>query len=239
MTGDGLFASYAYPPNELGYCGPADTTVDELAAHAREFDGAWPYLRAIAEGAGIGDPLDVDVVRSYWLGGRLLDKVDGGRLLARLREAFSGQVTGLLADLAGPDGVLAHHSFHVFVVYPWIRFLDRDPATPLRVMQSCRIRHGTVESVYDDQATIISRPLTWADSELRLGEPVAEQVRWQRNGAMLAPRPAPGQLVSAHWDWICGVLTDDEASALDVATQTTLDLVNRTGHAGSAPRCPQ
>ncbi|MEO3757474.1 DUF6390 family protein [Mycobacterium sp. B14F4] len=231
MTGDGLFASYAYPPNELGYCGPADTAVDQLAAHASEFDGAWPYLLAIADGAGVGDPLDTDVVRNYWIGGRLLDKVDGAQLLARLREAFSGQVTGLLADLSGPDRVLAHHSFHVFVVYPWIRFLDRDPATPLRVMQSCRIRWGTVDAVHDDHATIMSRPLILAGSELRLGDPVAEHVRWNQSGTMSAARPTPGQAVTAHWDWLCGALTDDEVAALELATGTTLDLVNRARRA--------
>ena len=53
MTGRELFASYAFPPNELGYCGPPDTTQAELASHAKEFDGAWPYLQAIAD-AGLG-----------------------------------------------------------------------------------------------------------------------------------------------------------------------------------------
>src|SRR5512139_1310757 len=101
MTGDALFARYAFPPNELGYCGPADTAVDELVARAREFDGAWPYLRAIADAAGVGDPLDIDVVRTYWVGGPHLDKGDAQALLVRLREAFTGQMTGLLGDLDG------------------------------------------------------------------------------------------------------------------------------------------
>lgn len=227
MSGAGLFASYAYPPNELGYCGPADTTVAQLGAHAREFDGAWPYLRAMADATDVGDPLDVEVVRNYWIGGRLLDKVDGEQLLAGVRDAFSGQVTGLLAEVNGPDLVLAHHSFHVFVVYPWIRFLDRDAATPLHVMQNCRIRWGTVDAVHDDHATIVSQPLISVDRELRLGDPVAERARWRQDGTVLAARPVPGEVVSAHWDWVCGVLTDDEASALALATQTTLDLVNR------------
>ena len=71
-TGHGLFAQYAYPPNELGYCGPADGDgPSELATHAMEFDGAWPYLTAIANAVGCSDPLDEDVVRSYWVGWRL------------------------------------------------------------------------------------------------------------------------------------------------------------------------
>ena len=71
------------------------------------------------------DPLDEDIVRSYWVGGPSLNKVDPAVLLTQLRTAFKGQVTGLLDAVPATTEVLAHHSFHVFVVYPWIRFLDR------------------------------------------------------------------------------------------------------------------
>jgi hypothetical protein len=230
--GYSLFARFAFPPNELGYCGPADVAQlrrdgpSALAAHAEEFDGAWPYLRLIAEAAGITDPLDTDVVSNYWLGGSLLEKVDPAELLARLRTAFTGQVTGLLGRLSGQAHALAHHSFHVFVVYPWVGFLDRDPTTPLRVMQDCRIRWGTVESVLDEHAVIVSRPLTFDAGVLALGDPEVERVRWSKDGGSLAPAPAPGDTVSAHWDWVCGTLTDTECDALEAATQTTLGLVN-------------
>lgn len=228
-----LFARYAFPPNELGYCGPDDSDVllradnaDELAAHAKEFDGAWPYLRAIADATGTPDALDADVVRSYWVGGPHLDRVDAAVLLKRLRHAFTGQTTGLLFDLAHPQGSLAHHSFHVFVVYPWVRFLDRDAAIALKVLQDCRIRWGTVESVEDQHAVITTRPLTFTGGTLALGEPGPERVRWSKDGVALIRPPAPGDVVSAHWDWACGVLADDESAALAAATQTTLDLVN-------------
>jgi hypothetical protein len=233
-AGHALFARYAFPPNELGYCGPADSDVllhgddpAQVAAHAKEFDGAWPYLRAIADATGTRDALDADVVRSYWVGGPELGRVDAAELLGRLRSAFKGQATGLLFDLSEPDGSLAHHSFHVLVVYPWVRFLDRDAATALKVLQDCRIRWGTVESVDDEHALIMSRPLRFAGGALSLDEPRPERVRWSRGGVSLIGRPAPGDVVSAHWDWACGILSDDERAALTVATQTTLDLVNR------------
>jgi hypothetical protein len=229
-----LFARYAFPPNELGYCGPADADVllrgdnpAEVAAHAKEFDGAWPYLRAIADATGTPDALDADVVRSYWVGGPQLDRVDPAALLDKLRRAFKGQSTGLLFDLAQPQGSLAHHSFHVFVVYPWVRFLDRDATIALKVLQDCRIRWGTVESVEDEYAVIVTRPLTFTDGTLALGEPGPDRVRWSKAGVSLIEPPTPGDVVSAHWDWACGVLADDECAALAAATQTTLDLVNR------------
>ena len=201
-------------------------TTRELASHAREFDGAWPYLQAIADAIGVSDPLDADIVRNYWVGGALLDKVDADDLILRLRTAFSGQVSGLLKDLTTASQALAHHSFHVFVVYPWVRFLDRDPTTPLRVMQDCRIRWGSVESVEDEHAVILSRPLTFDAGVLALGEPVAERVRWSQDGAALLPAPTPGTVVAAHWDWICASLSDDDQAALATATSETLDLVN-------------
>jgi hypothetical protein len=226
------FARYAFPPNELGYCGPADAdallsggSVAELASRAREFDGAWPYLGAIADAADVTDPLDAEVVRNYWVGGRLLAAVDPDALLTRLRTSFTGQVTGMLDDL-GPGEALAHHSFHVFVVYPWIRFLDRDAEKPVQVMQDCRVRWGTVESVRDDHVMIHSPPLVFANGRLLLGDPVAERVRWRKDGTSLAPPPVPGQTVSAHWDWVCGSLDDGESDALAMATQATLDIVN-------------
>lgn len=232
-AGHALFARYAYPPNELGYCGPTDPAVllraDDAAAisaHATGFDGVWPYLRAIADAAGCDDPLDEDVVRSYWVGSDLLLRVDPDGLLRRLRTAFGGQVTGLLPDLTDQRGVLAHHSFHVFAVYPWVRFLDRDPVTPLRVMQNCRIRWGTVESVAGEHVTISSRPVGYGAGRLALDTARPERVRWTRDGTSLSGAPEPGDIVTAHWDWVCGTLDDSGRRALTAATQSTLDLVN-------------
>jgi hypothetical protein len=230
--GHTLFAQYAYPPNELGYCGPMNDGVQpgvrtpELAEHAEEFDGVWPYLTAIADAIGLRDALDEEVVRSYWVGGPALRDVDPSELLARLRAAFKGQVTGMLDQVPATAKVVAHHSFHVFVVYPWVRFLGRDAVTALQVMQDCRIRWGTVESVDGEQVVITSRPLRLDQEQLSLGDPRTEHVRWKKGELTLASMPTPGDIVSAHWDWICGTLSDDERAALATATQATLDLVN-------------
>lgn len=225
-TGRTLFGRYAYPPNELGYCGPTDGGgTAGLASHAAEFDGAWPYLTAIADVVG-ADALDQEVVASYWVGGPALDKVDPAELLARLRKSFTGQVTGLLDVLSPNAAVLAHHSFHVFVVYPWVRFLGRDAPTAVHVLQNCRIRWGTVQSVDDQRAVISAPPLRFDDGWLVLGAPQTETLHWAKGEVSLASAPAPGTVVSAHWDWVCATLTDTECAALEAATRTTLELVN-------------
>jgi len=166
------------------------------------------------------------------VGGPALDKVDPAGLLSRLRTSFKGQVTGLLDKIEPGPGVLAHHSFHVFVVYPWVRFLDRDSATALGVMQNCRIRWGTVESVAGEHAMIATPPLGLKDGALRIGDPQSERVQWRKGELSLGPAPAPGSIVAAHWDWICGPLTADQHGALESATQTTLELVNNTLRGG-------
>ncbi|MEO7119422.1 MAG: DUF6390 family protein, partial [Candidatus Limnocylindrales bacterium] len=85
-----LFARYAYPPNELGYCGTTDHqgllqygsqgAVDPgLVQLAQGFSGAWPYLEFIAAATGLRAPLDRRVVEAYWLGGELLDTIDMAR----------------------------------------------------------------------------------------------------------------------------------------------------------------
>lgn len=230
-AGHALFAQYAYPPNELGYCGPEDTAAllragNEMPSVAREFDGAWPYLLAIADAVGVADPLHVEVVRTYWVGGPQLDEVDARTLLDRLRAVFAGQVTGLLGDLDVDAHALAHHSFHVFAVYPWVRFLGRDPATALGVLQQCRIRWGSVVCLDDDHVVLESQPLVIDDGRLSLGDPAPERVRWSRDGRSLTTAPAVGDVVAAHWDWVCGPLTDADRTALTAATQATLELVN-------------
>ena len=81
-----VFVRHAFAPNSLGYCGPphSDSLFEyavtgrndhEVARLATEFSGAWPYLRLIAEAAGINDPLDRRVVEAYWIGSPLLQRI--------------------------------------------------------------------------------------------------------------------------------------------------------------------
>ncbi|MDT5236485.1 MAG: hypothetical protein QOF47_2472, partial [Mycobacterium sp.] len=67
---------------------------------------------------------------------------------------------------------------------------------------------------------------TFDSGVLALGEPETERVNWSKDGVSLAPAPEPGATVSAHWDWVCATLTNEQTTALTTATQVTLDLVN-------------
>lgn len=235
-----LFARYAYPPNALGYCGPDDSralleyasaaTSDRgLAALARQFAGAWPYLSLIAAAAGRADPLDAEVVEAYWLGNRLLERVSG-RLLARhLEDRFRRQLGAPVEDVAalGVAGGRAHHNFHVFAVYPWVGMLRTGfTEEPLRVLESCRIRWGRVESVHNGQAVLSSRPLRWDGHSLSLGPWRPEWVTIHAAGLGLAGLPATGDWVAAHWGWVCQVLDPARRANLERYTAAQLALVN-------------
>jgi hypothetical protein len=231
-----LFARYAYPPNELGYCGPAGASAllradapAEIARRARAFEGAWSYLEFIARAAGVADPLGAEVVEAYWVGNALLDAVDPAALVTFLGERFVGQVGGTWRD--ADTRAAAHHSFQVFEVYPWAAMLGQK-ATPVAVsvLDRCRIRAGTVLSVQGEEATVRSHPLLWADGVLAEGPAVQEVVHWSSGGLSLLPGLSPGDLVSLHWDWVCDVLSPpqrDRIEAEETARRAALPAATR------------
>jgi hypothetical protein len=235
-----LFARYAYPPNALGYCGPDDSA--SLLQHAataisgpglvhlaRQFAGAWPYLRLIAAANGRDDPLDAAVVEAYWVGNPLLHRVGGALFAAHLCDRFeqrAGRGMGDIAELA-VRGAPPHHNFHVFAVYPWVGLLRAGSADhPLRVLDACRIRWGRVSAVAGGVATVASRPLIWDGRRLRLGVERDEQAVVAIDGDGLAPAVRPGDTVSLHWEWVCDVLRPTQVAALRRNTTRLLALTN-------------
>ncbi|MHB1738484.1 MAG: DUF6390 family protein [Actinomycetes bacterium] len=221
-----LFARFAFPPNELGYCGPAGSnTLLDLGATgrsdvpvepvARRFTGAWPYLSLLADMTGIGDPLDERVVRAYWIGGPLLREVDRSRFGERILSTLSGQaghywehLTPELLPEATPT-----HGFHVLGVYPWSRLLVPGPAGhALHVLDSCRIRWGRVVTRDGTHVVARSRHLTWDGRRLGLSAAQRERVQIQVDGVSFVTDPHPGDWLALHWDWAC-----DGLRAADVA----------------------
>jgi hypothetical protein len=247
VPGPVLFARYAYPPNALGYCGPADHpallaygatgVVDGgLRDLARGFEGAWPYLELIAAANGIADPLDERVVAAYWIGNPLLDHVGPRRFSASLEPRFrlrAGRTWDRLTEPLAAGGV-PHHSFHVFAVYPWVGLMRTGSIDePLRVIDRCRIRWGRVEGVVGDEVIVRSRPLAWRGGQLVLDEPRIERVRGAVAGSGFV-RASVGAAVALHWDWLCDVLTPAAQERLVAYTARHLAIVNGVAHPAPA-----
>lgn len=235
MDGPQLFVRYAYPPNQLGYCGPDDVralveyawagvTDPGLRQLVAGFEGAFPYLQVIAAAAGIPDPLDLRVVEAYWLGNRLLLGVGTALLNESAVDRFrrrAGRDWDHIAAAVWAGG-LAHHSFHVFAVYPWVGLLRGGTVNePLTVLDACRIRWGRVLAVRGDQVDVESQHLTWDGSRLILGAPRTETV--SRSPVVTAQK---GDWVALHWAWVCDVLSARQLVDLRGYSAHHLRLVN-------------
>lgn len=233
--GTEMFARFAYAPNRLGYCGPADTSVlrtgsgAEVRAVARRFTGAWPYLSVMSRMTGIDDPLDHRLVESYWLGGGIGARLDPAvfvdELLTVIGPAAGPYWTHLTTgSLAGEAA--ANHCFHVFGVYPWSRLLGRGEE-PVRVLDNCRIDWGTVRARYDRELTIERRRLIFDGHRLFQGEPELCRIPLWTDGYCAVPGARPGELVAVHWNRLCARITPVQARALAVTTTRQLRVTNR------------
>jgi hypothetical protein len=229
-SGAQLFARYAYPPNELGYCGPPDASVllqrgpsadAAIARHARRFEGAWAYLDLIATAAGIADPLDARVVEAYWLGNDLLELIPDGEVAGELQARMRPQPGASWAAGA------AHHGYQVFSVYPWVGLLAKrrgPPGAAVNILQQCRIRWGEVVEVTGRQARVRCAPLHLTGDGLELGAPV------EQTATLFADRPEatpqPGDAVALHWDWVCDVISSAQVAMLRAHTAAQLVRAN-------------
>lgn len=238
-----LFGRYAFPPNRLGYCGPDDhpalfqyvtqgTTDQGLLDLERRFDGAYPYLRLIAQANGIADPFDRRVVEAYWIGNEYLERVSASPFYASLGERFRPRMDArsfswLTSKLE--QGAHPHHNFHVFEVY--LRAgLTRDARAVIGLerMDSCRISWGQVAEV-DGAELVVERPaLVLKEGKLALTEPQVMRVTRQIDGRGFADGAQPSDYVSIHWNWVCEVLNPTALRRLTRNTLRYLSLANQT-----------
>lgn len=240
-----MFARYAYAPNRLGYCGPADAralhngSAADIRALARQFSGAWPYLRAMSRLTGITDPLDGRLVESYWLGGGIGADLDAGAFTTELLTIIAPMAghywSHLTADLA--EEAAANHGFHVFGVYPWTRLLGRGADEhPIRILDSCRITWGTVVARDGGAVSVRCRRLVLDGPLLRLSAPALQ--RAELDADHFATEVAVGDQVALHWGRVCGRLDSAQTRALATSTARQLQVTNHrlAGTARTAQR---
>lgn len=232
-----LFAQFAFMPNRLGYCGgdvnaellaclKAGVPDDGLRRHLCAFAGAYPYLRLIAESAGIPDPFDRQVVEAYWIGNALLEVVDWTRYARHLHDRFRGRVRPSTMDLlvAKPRaGARAHHAFHVFDVSFRTGLPHGDTALDL-----CRIGWGTITAVEPGAFVVSSQPIVIRQGRLVLGEAQPARVLRAVGQDRFLDGAAVGDVLATHWGWACALLTPVQAAALEHYTRGMLALANQT-----------
>jgi hypothetical protein len=238
-----LFARYAFPPNRLGYCGSPDHAAllgylsegkvdDGLTQLARQFEGAYPYLRLIAETNGIPDPFDRRVVEAYWIGNGLLERVGVSPLYESLKERFrprmSGQAFSTMTAFLD-DGTRSHHNFHVFEIYRRAGLLRDDRATiALERMDQCRISWGRVRAVEGAEVMVDRAPLVLEKGGIALGRPVTVRVQRRVGEAGRLDEFRPGDVASIHWSWACDRLSPASLRALAASTRRSISHTNLT-----------
>jgi len=253
--------AYSLPSFSLGFCGPQDPTSRRILSDYafgksvsekkireifEKFESAYPYYKLIAKKNGIADPLDKKVVKAFWVGNNLLEKVDGNDLRNLILTGFCrpGLLTrGEAKEKAAqvPPEAHPHHSFHVLVIGAVSERITLKGA----MLDLCRTGWGRVSEVKNrslrnsklsvSQYSRVLRPLRGLEKlqvtskslvlgrNITLGKEVEKEVEWSREFVQNIKK---GDWVSFHWGQACEILIPQEVKNLEYYTQKTIDLVN-------------
>ena len=241
MSSSGLKLAirYALPPCRLGFCGPHDdpnrqtlykfvsgenVSPSKVRGVLERFEAMHPYLSLIASCNRISDSFDERVVRALWVGNKLLEAVNADDLKELILTDFvkpallSKEEAKKRASMV-VEGMVPHHSFHVFVLGSITGRVNLGGA----LKELCRIGWGEVIEVRDSKLKVKSKLLIM-DGKMRLGKEVEREMKWD---ASLAPGIAEGDWVSFHWGRICDRLDKDEASSLEHYTLRTFNALSK------------
>ncbi|MGQ0607278.1 MAG: DUF6390 family protein [Chloroflexota bacterium] len=232
------FIRYAFMPNRLRYCGGDDNrtlleyavegaTDPDLSPMLRRFTGAMPYLELIARSNGIADPFDSRVVEAYWIGNRLLERVEVRQLYDDMLARFGSRLTGRMREIVlakAPAGARPHHSFHVLDVHSRVGEL----AHSMETLDGCRVSWGRVAEVDGAELIVERPPLELREGALVIGAARRERVLRQVEGHGFADGASIDDWVSLHWGWACEVLSEPERRSLERWTQHHLSVANQT-----------
>src|SRR4030043_926519 len=104
MSGLKIAALYGIKPHTLGFCGPQEKSASRLILSYlsgkkisgkkirkifEKFEGAYSYYKLIAKSNKIKDPFNEKVVKAYWIGNNLLEKVKTEDLRKMIARDFS------------------------------------------------------------------------------------------------------------------------------------------------------
>jgi len=241
MSGIKLAILYGLVPHKLGFCGPKKNKADallkflknknnvsekEVRKILKKFKGAYGYYKLIAKSNRVNDPFDEKVVKAYWVGNELLEKVKFSDLqemiireLSRSRLLPKEIVKRKVKEI--PKNSKPHHSFHVFVVGSITgRIILKG-----KLLDLCRVGWGKVKKVQSSkfkvqsQLVVIYKPLV-GKKRLNLGKEIEKEVNWDKD---LVPEVKIGDYVSFHWNQVVEVLNNKDVKNLEKYTKITLE----------------
>jgi hydrogenase maturation factor len=233
MRGAGLAARYAFPPNSRGYCGPASFRKALMASFSgsagpyalesglEKFPVHYAYLSLIAR-ENRKKPLDMEVVRAFWTGNRLLDNVRHSSVRRFLPRLFrESPARGRKLAMSLPAGILPHHSFNSL----FVNFVTGKVARSVKNYDACCVTPGRVVSVSARSAAVVRHSVVKRAGRLALVRKT-ERIALEKNGVRFVRRLKKGDTVSVHWGMAIERLSPKQCAALKKYTQKNIDAVN-------------
>ena len=243
MSGLKLAALYGFYPHRLGFCGPQGDSAKKTLSNylsgkkistqkirkiLEAFEGAFSYYKLIAKSNGVRDPFDEKVVKAYWVGNHLLEKVPNSLLREMIIKEFSKK--GLLSKEAAeekakgiPLNSRAHHSFHVLV----IGSVTGRVLLGGKLLDLCRVSWGRVMEHKNQKGkngvVIEHQPLQKKGKRYFLAEPIGKFVFCNKN---FIPKIKVGDIVATHWNQVIQILSKKDVINLKKYTQITIESLN-------------
>ena len=227
MSGLKLAALYGFYPHQLGFCGPQKKSEKKVLLEYLSgkriseqkikkilgaFRGAFSYYKLIAKSNRIEDPFDGMVVKAYWIGNQLLEKVPIDSLKEMIIKEFAKR------KKIHPVSK-AHHSFHVLVIGSVTGRIVLEG----KLLDVCRISWGKVKERDKNGIIIEYQPLQKKNKRYFLGEPIDKFVFWDKN---FIPKIKIGDWISIHWNHAIQILNKKDLTNLKKYTKITIDSLN-------------
>ena len=237
MDGTELASRFSYITNSLRFCGPKEAcgqflkyankkdsrNLDEIRASIKKFEGLYPYLSSIAE-KNSRDFLDYEVVEAYWIGNRLLEKLndeDIKQIIEKLMHRGLPKSIGgsLIKNL--PHGFVPHHNFNVF--YVGVGRTSGTVETNLQNMDNCRISWGKVAEVDDSNLIVKTQSLKNKNGKFFLSEDETKTAVYLKE---MLPEVRKNDTVALHWGFACCVLDEEQLGNLREYSKKIIDIMN-------------
>jgi hypothetical protein len=213
MQGLKIAALYSFPPGRFGLCGMGEESSHEILDFLKgekvpnikeileTFEGSLFYYKLIAKENKISNHFDERIVRAYWIGNELLEKVR----ISKLREVVEKNLKK--PKLAEP--------------------MKRDLIMTEGMKDLCKISWGKILKIEDCKMQIANliveyQPLL-KERKWFLGKPIKRRIFWFKS---ILPKVKVGDFVSFHWDLALEKLTKKDLENLKKYTQLSIEIAN-------------